>query len=106
MHKLAKFLSKPGKVQFEGLVHLFRYIRDNNTLGLKDYADLNYAPVSDLLRQASIKTKNNLMDLFGYSWQDFPETGRITRANMIYYHDGTIDHATHVPGPVAKSSAE
>ena len=25
------------------------------------YADLNYAPVTDLLRQANIKTKNHLM---------------------------------------------
>ena len=38
-----------------------RYIRDNKTLGLKYYADLNDAPVTDLLRQASIKIENNLM---------------------------------------------
>ena len=25
---------------------------------------------------------------------------------MIFYKGGTIDHVTHVPGPVAKSSAE
>ena len=35
VHKLAKFSANPGKVQFEGLVHLLRYIRDNKTLGLK-----------------------------------------------------------------------
>ena len=28
-HKLAKFSANPGKVHFEGLTHLFRYIRDN-----------------------------------------------------------------------------
>ena len=50
VHKLAIFLSNPGKVHFEGLVHLLRYIRDNNTLGLKYYADLNDAPVTDFLR--------------------------------------------------------
>ena len=61
MHKLEKFSSKPGKVQFEGLVHLLRYIRENKTLGLKYYADMNDAPVTDLLRQASIKTENHLM---------------------------------------------
>ena len=27
VHKLAKFSSNPGKVKFEGLVHLLRYIR-------------------------------------------------------------------------------
>ena len=67
VHKLAKFLSNPGKVHFEVLLHLFRYIGYNSTLGLKYYADLNDAPVSDLLRQAIIKTKNHLMDLFGSS---------------------------------------
>ena len=62
VHKLAKFLANPGRVHFEVLVHLLRYIRDNKTLGLKYYADLNDAPVTDLLRQANIKTKNHLMD--------------------------------------------
>ena len=35
VHKLANFSANPGKVHFEGLVHLLRYIRDNKTLGLK-----------------------------------------------------------------------
>ena len=61
VHKLAKFSANPGKVYFEGLIHLLRYIRDNKTLGLKYYADLNDAPVTDILRQASIKSKNHLM---------------------------------------------
>ena len=30
VHKLAKCLANPGKVRFEGLVHLLRYIRDNS----------------------------------------------------------------------------
>ena len=31
-------------------------------MGLKYYADLNDAPVTDILRQANIKTKNHFMD--------------------------------------------
>ena len=62
VHKLAKFSANPGKVHSEWLIHFFRYIRDKNTLGLKYYADLNDAPVTDLLRQDNIKTKNHLMD--------------------------------------------
>ena len=61
VHKLEKFSAHPGKLHFEGLVHLLRYIRDNKTLGFKYYADMNDAPVTDLLRQASIKTENHLM---------------------------------------------
>ena len=54
VHKLEKFSANPEKLYFEGLVHLLRYIRDNNNLGLKYYADMNDAPVSYILRQASI----------------------------------------------------
>ena len=48
VHKLAKFSVTTGEVHFEGLIHLFRCIRENNTLGLKYYADMNYAQVTDL----------------------------------------------------------
>ena len=85
MHKLAKFSVNSGKVQFEGLLHILRYIRDNNTLGLKFYADMNDAPVTDLLRQASIKTENHLMVFPDSSWQDCPETGIVTGSYIIFY---------------------
>ena len=104
VHKVAKFSANPGKVHFEGLVHLLIYIRDNRTLGLKYYADLNDAPVTDLLRQSNIKTKNHLMDVSDYSCRDCPDTVRSTGAYIIYYQGGPIDHGTHVPGPVAQSS--
>ena len=105
VHKLAKFSANPGKVHFEGLVHLLRYIRDNKTLVLKYHADLNDAPVTDLLRQANIKTKNQLMDFSGSSWRYFLDTGRSTGSYIIFYQGGPIDHGIHVPGPVAQSSA-
>ena len=73
---------------------------------LKYYADLNDAPVTDILRQANIKTKNHLMAFSDSSWQDFPDTGRITGAYIIFYQGGPIGYGTHVPGPVAQSSAE
>ena len=106
VHKLAKFSDNPGKVHFEGLVHLLRYIRDNKTLGLKYYAHLNNAPVTDFLRQSNIKTNKNLMAFSDSSWQDFPDTGRSTGACIIYYQGGPIYHGTHVPGPVAQSNKE
>ena len=106
VHKLAKFSEISGKVHFEGLIHLLRYIRDNKTLGLKYYADLNNAPVTDLLRQDNIKTRNQLMDFSDSSWQDCPDTGRSTGAYITFYRGGQIDHGTHLPVPVAQSSAE
>ena len=104
--QVSTFSANPGKVNFEGFLHPLRYIRDNKTLGLKYYADMNDAPVIDLLRQAGIKTKNHLMDFSDSSWQDCPDTGRSTVAYIIAYQCEPIDYSTHVPGPVAQSSAE
>ena len=56
--------------------------------------------------QANIKTKNRLMDFSGSSSQDYPDTGIITGAYIIFYQGGPIDHGKHVPGPVAQYSAE
>ena len=67
---------------------------------------MNDAPVSDLFRQASIKTENHLMDFSDSIWQDFPDTFRSTGEYIIFYQGGKIDHGTNVPGPVAQSSAE
>ena len=106
VHNLAKFSANIGKLHFEGLVHLLRYIRDNNTLGLKYYSYMNDAPVTDLLRQANIKTKNHLMAFSDSSWQDCTDTGIIAGAYIIFYQGGPIDHGTLVPGPVSQSSAE
>ena len=106
MQNLAKILSNPGKIHFEVLVHLLRYIRETKTLVLKYYANMNDATVSDLLRQAIIKTENQFMDFYDYIWQDCPDTGRSTGAYIIFYQGGPIEHVTHVPGPVSQSSAE
>ena len=106
VHNLEKFSLNPGKVHFEVLVHLLRYIRDKKTLGLKYYADMNDAPLTDLLIQASIKPDNQLMAFSDSIWQYFPDTGIITGAYIIFYQGGTIDHGTPVPGPVSQSSAE
>ena len=54
------------------------------------------APLSDLLRKASIKTENILMELSHPCWKYFPDTGRSTGAYIIFYQGGLIDHGTHV----------
>ena len=78
----------------------------NKTLGLKYYAYLNDAPVTDLLRQANIKTKNHLMTFSYSSWQDCTDIGISAGEYIIFYHGGPMDHGTHVQGPGAQSSAE
>ena len=46
------------------------------------------------------------MDFSDFSWQDCPDTGRISGQYIIFYQGGPIDHGTHVPGPVAQYSAD
>ena len=76
-------------------------------MGLNYYTDIKYAPVSDLSRQAIIKTNNQFMAFSYYSWQDCTENGRkSTGAYIIFYQGGPIDHGKHVPGPVYQSSEE
>ena len=75
-------------------------------MSLKYYPDKNDAAVTDILRQANIKTKNHLMAFSGSSWQDFPDTGRNTGAYIIFYLGGPIDYGTHVPVPVSQSNVE
>ena len=67
---------------------------------------MNGAPVSDILRQVSIKAENQLMDFSDFSWKYFPDTGISTEAYIIFYQGGTLDHGTHVPVPVDQSSSE
>ena len=105
VHKLENISSKPGKVNFEGLVNLLRYIRGNKTLVLNYHANMKDAHLSDLLRKSIIKTENQLMALSDSSWQYFPDTGRIIGSYIIFYQGLPIDHGTHFPGPVDQSSA-
>ena len=88
------------------MVHLLRYIRDNNKLGLKYYANIDNSYISDLFTQARIKTENQLIMFSDSIWQDWTYTGRCTGAYIMFYQVGPIDHCTHVPGLVSWSISE
>ena len=105
VHKLSKFSSNPGRVQFKSLVRLLRYIRANTNLGLKYYAKIEYALLSDLLRQVGINTDNQLMVLSYYILQYFKDTVISTVPYTVFYQGGPIDHCAYVIGPFSQSSA-
>ena len=106
VHKLPKFSSNTGKVNFEGLVQLLRYITDNKNSRLKYYANIEDEPLSDLLRQNIIKTDNQLMVFSDSIWKDRPYTFISTVEYIVFYEGGLIDNCTHIPGPVDKFSSE
>ena len=74
-------------------------------MGLKYYADMKDAPLSDLTRKASIKTENQLMYFYDSIWQYCTDNGRSTGSYIIFYQIMPTDHGTHVQGPVYQSSA-
>ena len=103
--QVRNFSENSVKVHFELFIHLLRYIRDKNTLGLKYYADMNDAPVPDLLREASIKTENHFVDFSDCSWQDCPDTGRIIGAYIIFIKLGQLTISHMFQYQLLKSSA-
>ena len=85
LYKLEKFSSSAGKLHVEGLVQLLRYIRDKNNLGFKYYANIEDAPLYEILRQAIINTENQLMVLSDSIWKDCPYTGISTGEYFVIY---------------------
>ena len=68
------------------------------------YDDIKDAPLYELLRQANIKTKNQLLMFYDSSWQDCPDTGRSTVAYIIFYQVRPMKHGTYISVPFAQSS--
>lgn len=46
---LAKYTQKPGKVHFDALIHLLRYLHDNAFYGLCYYSNIEDAPLTRML---------------------------------------------------------
>ena len=97
---MAKFSSNPGKLHFEGLVHLLTYIRENNNLVLIYYANIKDAPISDLLIEAIVNIDKQLVVLSDYIWKDCTDTGISIGSYIVFCQGGTIDHCIHIPGTV------
>ena len=73
---------------------------------MKYYAKIEDTPLSDLLRQASVKSENQLVVFSDCIWQDFQDTGKITGLYIVFNQGVPIDNFTHIPGPVSHYSSE
>ena len=88
------------------MVHLLRYIRGKNNLGLKYYVKIEYTTLSDFLIQARINTENQLMVFYYSIWKDCSDNIRSAVSFIFFYQGGPIDHFTHVPGTVSQWNFE
>ena len=71
-------------------------------MGLNNHANMKDTLVSDLLRQASIKNKNQLADFYRLSWKDCQDTVISTEKYIFFYQGVPNDYCTHVTGTVAQ----
>jgi len=106
VNKLARYMRKPGKIHFEALIHLLRYLRDNNDYGVRFFADYSSSPLYHHLKSHELPFDKLLVCMSDSSWNDDVDTGRSTGCFLIFYMGGLIDHSSNMPEPVALSSAE
>jgi len=106
VNKLARYMRKPGKAHFDALVHLLRYLRDNNNYGVRFFSDYSSSPLYQHLNAHGLPTDQLLVSMSDSSWNDDVDTGRSTGCFLIFYMGGVVDHSSNMPDPVALSSAE
>jgi hypothetical protein len=75
VNKLAKFTRKPGKVHYEALLHLLRYLRNNSLYGVRFYSNLSDAPIYQMLLSQNIEESHPFFGFTDSSWNDDPDHG-------------------------------
>jgi hypothetical protein len=103
VNKLAKYTRRPGKVHFEALVHLLRYLRDNTLYGVRFYNNIAESPIYRLLLDRQIEEKHLLFGYTDSSWNDDQDSGRSTGCFIITYAGGIVDHGSNMPDPAPYS---
>jgi hypothetical protein len=106
VNKLAKFTHKPGKIHFEALIHLLRYLRDHSHVGIHFYSDISTAPITHTLTAGKIKSNHPFYGFSDSSWNDDVDHGHSMGCYLMMYMGGIMDHSSNLLDPVALSSAE
>ena len=103
--KLSKACHDPGIKDYEALLWLFGYLRKYPDYGIKFYHDVTLSPVYQIAKSQNVP-QSELIVFSDASWQDCPDTGRSTAGELVYCQGGYVHARSHVPVPVAMSSAE
>ena len=103
--KAAKACLSPGMKDYEALLWLLGYIRNQPAYGVKFYANANESPVHAICQRHNVP-ESDVTIFSDASWQDCPDTGRSTIGYLIFSQGGLIEANSSVPVPVAMSSAE
>ena len=92
---------------YRALVWLISYLATHPNKGIRYYHNIEDSPVHKLLVRNKLSSpRNGLVTFSDASWQDCPDTGRSTTGRISFINGGMVDHASHVPAPVAMSTGE
>jgi hypothetical protein len=82
VNKLAKFTHKPGRLHFEAMIHLLRYLRDHSHVGVRFYNDYLNAPMTKALIAENISITQPFFGFSDSSWNDDVDHGRGSRPQL------------------------
>jgi hypothetical protein len=103
--KLSKACHDPGIKDYEALLWLFGYLRKYPDYGIKFYHDVTQSPVHQIAKSQNVP-QSEIIVFSDANWQDCPDTGRSTAGELVYCQGGYVHAKSHIPVPVAMSSAE
>jgi hypothetical protein len=106
VRKLAKFMRLPGRNHFRAMKHLLHHLRCYHLNGITFYSETLESPIARLLFEQGIESPSPCFTFADSSWQDCPDTGRSTAGFHVFVQGGVVESASHLPDPVALSSAE
>jgi len=72
VNKLARYMRKPGKALLDALVHLLRYLRDNNNFGVRFFSNYFTSPLYTHFKYNGLPTDQLILVMSDSSWNDDP----------------------------------
>jgi hypothetical protein len=107
IRKLAKFMIRPGRTHFAAAAHLLRHLRCSTRCGgLTYYADIQKAPITQLLASIDAPTDFPFVMFTDSSWQDCLDTSRSTGCSRLLPSEALLTASSVRLDPVVSSSAE
>jgi hypothetical protein len=107
LRKMCRHTQLPGRPHFVATLHMLNHFRFYPPNALKFYSEPGTSPFSQYLRDAGTSDLDpgSLIYFSDSSFQD-EDGGRSTGCYIGMFMGGPIDFNSHVPNPIAMSSAE
>jgi hypothetical protein len=106
MRKCCSYMQKPGPAHFKALNHLLHHLRCHPPKPIMFYHKVHESPLANMLIAAGHSdVETSFVTFTDSSWADCDDQ-RSTACYVILIQGGPVDASSHVPAPIANSSAE